>query len=87
VPYDLIITQDKIEKTELGEIFKAYPNFFDEEETYDAEFNVLGTQFPLRQPSTSSWNARKARSPSTNPTLMSSSQETPCLNGPSMTWL
>ena len=29
-------------QSELKEIFKAYPNHFDEEETYDAEFNTLG---------------------------------------------
>jgi len=38
----MIITQAKVEETELKEIFKAYPNIFSEEETYDAEFNILG---------------------------------------------
>lgn len=42
IPNKLIISHDKVQKSELNDMFKAHKHFFDDQITADAEFNCLG---------------------------------------------
>ncbi|KAM3135265.1 hypothetical protein pb186bvf_012563 [Paramecium bursaria] len=41
VPYNLVISQEKCKESELKEIYLQNPQLFDEDESSDAEFNIL----------------------------------------------